>query len=70
LSSSGLTRLEIYALTGQRVATLVAEPQAPGSHLVTWDGRADDGQAVATGIYLVRLESLAGTQVLKVSLLR
>jgi flagellar hook assembly protein FlgD len=45
---------------GQHVRTLVQGSHAAGTHSATWDGRADDGRAVAAGVYLCRLE--AGAQ--------
>jgi hypothetical protein len=44
--------------------------QEPGAYEVTWDGLGDDGGVVATGVYLARLQSGAGVQVGKVTMLR
>ncbi|MFH1688121.1 MAG: M6 family metalloprotease domain-containing protein [bacterium] len=49
------TTLSIFNMLGQRVRVLVDEPQLPGVYTVTWNGTADDGQAVATGVYFYRL---------------
>jgi WD40 repeat protein len=49
-------RLGIYDLTGRRVRTLVRGVHQPGRYSVVWDGRDQDGQEVASGIYLYRLE--------------
>ncbi len=51
--------LKIYNVVGQEVRTLVSENQAPGKYQVTWDGRDHSGAAVASGIYLFRID--AGT---------
>ena len=48
-------RLEVFALTGQRVAILHQGPQQAGYHRLHWDGRDDAGRPVASGIYLYRL---------------
>ena len=37
-------RLEVFALTGQRVAILHQGPQQAGYHRLHWDGRDDAGQ--------------------------
>ena len=31
--------------------------QPPGNYKVVWDGRTDSGQQIASGVYLIRLES-------------
>ncbi len=42
----------IYNLLGQRVRTLVSQRQPAGTHHVTWEGNAADGQAASSGVYL------------------
>ena len=49
------TTLKIYNILGQEVRTLVNEIQEPGYYTVTWDGRDDSGQHVASGVYFYRL---------------
>lgn len=53
-------RVTVYDLAGRNVATLVDEPQLPGRHAVTWEGRADTGMPVPSGVYFYRVE--AGSQ--------
>ena len=48
-------RLAVYDAGGRRVRTLVDGPMAPGYHDRAWDGRDDDGQRLASGVYLYRL---------------
>jgi len=62
--------LEVYELSGKRLAVLAAGRFTAGDHALTWTGSDRDGRAVPSGIYLVRLS--AGTTVLseKVTLLR
>ena len=55
LLESGPTRLEVFTLTGQRVAVLHQGPQQAGYHRLHWDGRDDAGRPVASGMYLYRL---------------
>ena len=50
-------RLSVYALTGQLVRTLVDAERQAGSYSVTWDGRDSAGRAVATGVYVCRMEA-------------
>ena len=55
LLEPSLTRLEVFALTGQRVAVLHQGPQQAGCHRLHWDGRDAAGHSVASGAYLYRL---------------
>ena len=48
----GPTQLEVFALTGQRVAVLQEGPHKAGFHLRPWDGRDDQGRPLASGAYL------------------
>jgi hypothetical protein len=49
--------LVIYNLLGQRIRTLLNSRQSAGSHQVQWNGRDDNGEDVASGIYVFRLEA-------------
>jgi hypothetical protein len=48
--------LKIYNVLGMVVRTLVNEERFPGSYQVQWDGRNDDGEEVASGIYFCLLK--------------
>jgi carboxypeptidase T len=63
-------RAAVYSVDGRLVRVLAAGIAAPGSRELVWDGRASDGAAVASGTYLVRLESDAGTLTRRVVRLR
>lgn len=62
LSAPVAVELHVYDLAGRLVDTLQAGPQDVGAHEVTWQGRDDDGRAVAAGVYVYRLR--AGDEVL------
>jgi hypothetical protein len=49
--------LRIYNILGQLVKVLVDEPKDAGSYEVTWNGRDEHGNEVASGIYLYRFEA-------------
>ncbi len=49
--------VEIYNMLGQRVRTLVRDEQAAGFHQVVWDGTADSGDTVASGMYIYVFKS-------------
>ena len=70
LHAPGPARLEVFALTGQRVAVLRQGPQPVGYHRLRWNGRDDAGHSVASGMYLYRLETDEGTLTRKLMLLR
>ena len=55
LLEPGPVRLEVFALSGQRVAVLHQGPQQAGHHRLHWNGRDDAGRLVASGAYLYRL---------------
>ncbi|MBN2070132.1 MAG: VCBS repeat-containing protein [Candidatus Krumholzibacteriota bacterium] len=49
--------LKIYDCAGRLVRLLVDERKAGGIHEVIWDGRGNDGFAVASGVYYYRLDA-------------
>ena len=55
LLAPGPVRLEVFALSGQRVAVLHQGPQQAGYHRLHWDGWDTAGHPVASGAYLYRL---------------
>jgi hypothetical protein len=52
--------VRIYNLAGQEVSTLVDRTEVAGDYRVWWDGRDTEGQEVASGIYIVRLQAETG----------
>ena len=66
-SEVGLT---IYNLSGQRIRTLVDGFREAGSHAVRWDGKDGLGRAVASGVYLVRMEAVDFAGVKRMVMLR
>lgn len=47
--------LSIYDLTGRVVWQRLLEGLAPGRNSMSWNGRANDGSAVSSGMYMYRL---------------
>ena len=60
LPQSGPIELAVYNLAGQKVVVLEKGVLQAGAHVVSWDGRDNQGRALASGIYFYRL--LAGEQ--------
>lgn len=56
----GVVRVQVFDARGRRVATLVDSPLEAGVYEAPWNGRGDDGNRVAAGIYFYRLETAQG----------
>jgi methionine-rich copper-binding protein CopC len=52
---AGQVELAIFNLTGQRLAVREVEALQAGVYEVHWDGRDDNGHAVASGLYIAVL---------------
>jgi hypothetical protein len=66
----GEVSLKVYNIQGQVVRTLVSEYNKAGVHTITWDGKNDQGQEIASGVYLYRLEAGSYSNTKKMSLLK
>lgn len=62
--------LSLHNLAGQQVIILAAGSREPGSYRLLWDGTDARGQALATGVYLYRLETEEQTLTRQLLLLR
>ena len=47
----------VYSLLGEEIATLFAGDVTPGTHEVRWNGVDNAGVAVASGVYIYRVEA-------------
>jgi len=70
LPRTSTVELSVFNLEGKRVRTLVKSAQTAGAHSVTWNGRNDNGQSVASGIYLYQFKAGNHVAVKKMMLLR
>jgi len=57
LAKAGYAQLRIYNLKGQLVKNLIKGNLAAGHHRLVWNGLDDNNRAVASGVYLYRLET-------------
>jgi len=57
LPESQKVQLAIFGVDGRRIVTLRNEPMSAGHHSVTWTGRDDRGELVASGIYFYRIQA-------------
>jgi len=55
LPSASRVQLDIYNILGQKVKTLVDQELPAGLMSVTWDGRNETGNNVASGVYFYRM---------------
>lgn len=55
LAERGAVSLRIYDVTGKVVRSLVDGERPAGHYREAWDGRADDGSRVPSGVYFCRL---------------
>ncbi len=62
--------LVIYDLTGVQVRTILTSKSVHGNNTLRWDGRNDEDQEVAAGVYLIRLSTATQWQVRKVVLMK
>lgn len=63
-------RVRIVDARGSLVQTLVDGTLPPGRHEVSWRGRNENGESVASGIYFVTMEAEGFRQTLKITLLK
>lgn len=69
LPAAGKTSLAIYNMKGQKIATLLDEEELPaGKHSLLWNGCDQQGNPVASGVYIQRLSFGAQTLVRKMVL--
>jgi hypothetical protein len=54
---AGMVKLKVFDVNGSLVRTLVDAWREPGVYSEVWDGRADSGVALPSGVYFYRLEA-------------
>ena len=54
---SRFAQIDIFNLTGQKVATPFAANTPPGRHVVHWDSQSATGAPAASGLYIYRLRT-------------
>jgi len=50
-------RIEIYNVLGALIAVPFDDAVQAGEHRIVWDGRNQNGESVASGVYLYKLVS-------------
>lgn len=62
---TGVVKLEIYNLKGQKIAALVNDKKAQGSYTVVWDGTDSAGKPVPSGVYICNISSSGESETAK-----
>jgi pullulanase/glycogen debranching enzyme len=62
--------VSVFDIAGRKVATLVNQSLVAGTHDVQWNGRADSGQRLASGVYFYRIEAGDFSQTRRMTLVR
>lgn len=70
LGKAGNVELAIYNVLGTKIKTLVSGYQTKGTYTVKWYGDADNGDKVASGVYLYKLSADDFTETKKMMLLK
>lgn len=70
LAQKGHVRIAVYDVSGRVVRVLVDEERDAGPHSLVWDGRNNDGDELASGIYFVRYRAGTASFWKKAALLR
>ena len=69
-TEGGRKELVVYDILGQKVKTLVDEDSFPGFYSTVWDGKGDNEESLASGVYLYRIETDGFVQTRKLVLIR
>ena len=57
LSEQSHVTVTVYDMMGRKVATLVDGPRSTGTHRVRWGGESERGETLASGVYLLRMQT-------------
>lgn len=70
LARAGRVQLGVYGVDGRLVRMLADGDLVPGRHAIKWDGTDQNGQRVASGMYLTRLVTPDGAHVGRMTMLK
>lgn len=66
LANAQNVSVEIYDLQGKLIQTIENGRKAAGNHNIKWDGKSISGHKVAPGIYIGKLQTQAGTGMIRI----
>jgi hypothetical protein len=70
LPSHSRVSATVYDPLGRLVKRLTDRAYDPGPHVLIWKGTDEAGRRVASGVYLVRIRSAAGTATIKLTIVK
>jgi hypothetical protein len=70
MPTSGQARIEVFNILGKLIATPFDGHASAGENTVVWDGRDNNGEQVASGVYLYRLTAGDYNETRKMMLLK
>lgn len=70
LAQTERVNISIFNILGQRVATVLDGEMGAGAHVVTWNGRNQNGEVLPSGVYFYRLSTGNFSAVKKMLLLK
>jgi hypothetical protein len=70
VASGSPVDVTVFDILGRRIATILHAEKEAGSYTMEWNGRDDQGLAVPTGMYIIRMTAGEFTASQKVSLLK
>ena len=70
LPEAASVTLAVYDVMGRRVATVMDRKMSAGAHQISWNGRSDSGQRLASGTYFYRIEAGSYVATRKLTIVR
>jgi flagellar hook assembly protein FlgD len=70
IPSTSDVKVEIYNLLGSKITSLFEGKQSAGSHTLTWNGKDQSGNPVASGIYFYKLSTPNFSETKKMMLMK
>ena len=67
---SGNVSIQIFDLSGRLITTLANQKIQAGNHQLTWNANDENGNAVSSGIYLLRLNTGSYSETKKLSVIK
>lgn len=63
-------KLDIYNIRGQKVRSLIDGNLPQGNHSILWNGKDNNNRSIASGVYLVRIQSGKHSNITKIMMMK
>ena len=70
VDKGGEVKVTVFNMAGDKVIRLLDQYKDPGNFRLSWDGHNQAGDAVGNGVYMVLIQTPAGTSTRKVIVLK